>query len=173
MAAGFRSVVALPLRLREQTIGGLNMFHNGADPLAPGDLRLAQAFADVATIGILQRRSLHRSAMLAEQLQYALNSRIVIEHAKGVLSERNSVDMEAAFNALRRHARITIASSASWLSTSCAAGSTLRAWQRLCLQTCNRLSLISFMVNSCHAGVIQRAWVCPDLAPLAASAHET
>jgi len=105
LAAGFRSVVALPLRLREQTIGGLNMFHSGTDPVAPDDRRLAQAFADVATIGILQRRSLHRSTMLAEQLQYALNSRIVIEQAKGVLAERNGLDMETAFNALRRYAR--------------------------------------------------------------------
>jgi GAF domain-containing protein len=105
LAAGFRSVVALPLRLRDQTIGGLNMFHSGTDPVAADDRRLAQAFADVATIGILQRRSLHRSTMLAEQLQHALNSRIVIEQAKGVLAERNGVDMETAFNALRRHAR--------------------------------------------------------------------
>jgi GAF domain-containing protein len=105
LAAGFRSVVAVPLRLRDQTIGGLNMFRGGTEPMTPDDQRLAQAFADVATIGILQRRSTHRSTMVAEQLQHALNSRVVIEQAKGVLAERKAVNMDAAFDALRHHAR--------------------------------------------------------------------
>ena len=105
LAAGFRSVAALPLRLRDQTIGCLNLFRSGADPVRSEERRVAQALADVATIGILQRRSAHRSTMMAEQLQHALNSRIIIEQAKGVLAERNSVDMETAFNALRRYAR--------------------------------------------------------------------
>jgi GAF domain-containing protein len=105
VAAGFRSVAALPLRLRDQTIGGLNLFRDGAGPVPAADQRLAQALADVATIGILQQRSTHRSARLAEQLQLALNSRVIIEQAKGVLAERNAVDMTTAFDALRRHAR--------------------------------------------------------------------
>jgi hypothetical protein len=105
MAAGFRSVAAVPLRLREHVIGGLNLFDSGTDPVSPDDQRLAQALADVATIGILQRRSAHRSTMVAEQLQHALNSRIVIEQAKGVLAERNSGTMDAAFATLRRYAR--------------------------------------------------------------------
>jgi GAF domain-containing protein len=103
--AGFRSVVAVPMRLRHQTIGGLNMFHARSEPIATDDRRLAQALADVATIGILQRRLSHRSTQVAEQLQHALNSRVVIEQAKGVLAERDQVDMETAFAALRHHAR--------------------------------------------------------------------
>jgi GAF domain-containing protein len=103
--AGFRSVAAMPLRLRDQTIGGLNLFLDEPRLIPDADRSLAQAFADVATIGILQQRSLHRSHVLSEQLQNALTSRIAIEQAKGVLAERNDLSMDAAFDALRRHAR--------------------------------------------------------------------
>jgi GAF domain-containing protein len=105
LEAGFRSVVAVPLRLRAQTIGGLNMFHARATPIPGDDRRLAQALADVATIGILQRRSTHRSTQLAEQLQHALSSRVAIEQAKGVLAERSNAGMDEAFGALRGYAR--------------------------------------------------------------------
>jgi GAF domain-containing protein len=103
--AGFRSVAAVPLRLRHETIGGLNLFHSEAQAIPASERMLAQALADVATIGILQQRSTHRTTMLAEQLQHALNSRVVIEQAKGVLAERHGLSMPMAFEALRRHAR--------------------------------------------------------------------
>jgi hypothetical protein len=105
VAAGFRSVAALPMRLREQTIGGLSLFGDHAVPVAPDDQRLAQALADVATTGILQQRSAQRSTPLAEHLQRALSSRVVIEQAKGVLAERNGTSAEAAFDSLRLYAR--------------------------------------------------------------------
>ncbi len=104
-AAGYRAVYALPLRLREEVIGALNLFSTSAIPLSERDLRLAQALADVATIGLLQERAIRERQVLAEQLQRALNTRIVIEQAKGVLAERTGLGMDQAFAAMRSYAR--------------------------------------------------------------------
>ena len=94
------------MRLRERTIGAFNLFRlPGEGMLAAPDLELGQALADVATIAILQHRTIRESEQLAEQLQAALNSRIVIEQAKGALAERAHVDVDVAFTMLRRFAR--------------------------------------------------------------------
>ncbi len=102
---GFRAVHALPMRQRAQTIGGLNLFTAQPGPLPPEDLRVGQALADVATIGILHERAIHRGEIITGQLQTALNSRVIIEQATGVLAERSGLDFPDAFTLLRAHAR--------------------------------------------------------------------
>lgn len=104
---GFRSVVALPLRLRGERVGALNLFRAETGPMATADVAVGQALADVATIGILHQRILTRSELVTQQLQTALNTRLVIEQAKGVLAERGAIDMDRAFNLLRGYARKT------------------------------------------------------------------
>ena len=103
----YRAVAALPLRLRTERVGALNLFLDKTGPMAAEDLAVGQALADVATIGILHQRVLSRSEVVNKQLQTALNTRLVIEQAKGVLAERGAVDMDRAFNLLRSHARRT------------------------------------------------------------------
>ncbi len=105
LAAGFHSVHALPMRLRGSVIGALNLFHIEPGAMRQADVDAAQAFADVATIAILQHRAATEAHALNEHLNVALNTRIVIEQAKGVVAERQGVDMECAFATLRNHAR--------------------------------------------------------------------
>lgn len=103
--AGFRSVHALPMRLRGQTIGAVNMFRVDEGRMSDADTIAAQALADVATIAILAHRAFRTERMVNEQLTQALSTRIVIEQAKGVVAESADLDMEAAFARLRGHAR--------------------------------------------------------------------
>jgi GAF domain-containing protein len=100
----YRSVHALPLRLRGEAIGALNLFHRQPGVLPDADLAVGQALADVATIGILQERAIRRGEVVTEQLQAALNSRVIIEQAKGVLAQHGHLTMDAAFDRLRRYA---------------------------------------------------------------------
>jgi len=102
---GFAAVFAIPLRLRETTIGALNLLSSLPGALPPKDVRAAQALADVATIGILHERTLRESLSVREQLTNALTSRVVIEQAKGVLAQSRGISMEEAFTLLRTYAR--------------------------------------------------------------------
>lgn len=104
---GFDTVHALPLRLRGEVIGAMNVFTAGEQHLDDSSVAVGQALADVATIGLLHQRSIREAARLTEQLQAALTSRVVIEQAKGMLAESEGVDMERAFDILRTHSQVT------------------------------------------------------------------
>lgn len=105
LEAGVRSVSAIPMRLRGMTIGALNLFRADTGGLGTDDLAAARAFADVATIAILQHRAADDARTVNVQLNNALNSRIVIEQAKGMLAQGANLDMNEAFTWLRNHAR--------------------------------------------------------------------
>jgi GAF domain-containing protein len=103
--AGFQSAFALPLRLREVTLGALNLLSVTRTPIRQADLIVARAFADLATLSILQHRASTEAQRLNEQLSGALTSRIVIEQAKGVISERAGIGLAEAFGGMRDYAR--------------------------------------------------------------------
>lgn len=102
---GFRSAHALPMRLREEVIGAVNLFTRASRRLGDDDIAVGQAMADVATIGLLHERVGRQKELLAEQLQMALNSRVLIEQAKGVLAERSRITPTEAFVVMRSYAR--------------------------------------------------------------------
>jgi GAF domain-containing protein len=105
LAAGFHSVQALPMRLRGSVVGVLNLFHIDPGFMSDADVEAAQALADMATIAILQHRAAREAQVVNQQLQLALSSRIVVEQAKGMVAERQNVEMAQAFALLRTHAR--------------------------------------------------------------------
>ena len=103
--AGFASALALPLRLRDVTLGALNLLGTTRAPMGEADVVVARAFADLATVSILQHRASEEAQRLNEQLSAALTSRVVIEQAKGVISERAGLHLDEAFTRLRAYAR--------------------------------------------------------------------
>jgi GAF domain-containing protein len=105
VASGFLSVRAVPMSVRGELIGALNLFRARAGQIAEDDRDLAKGMADIAAVALLQDRDLRHSESVSEQLQGALDSRVVIEQAKGILAERDHVDVETAFRRLREHAR--------------------------------------------------------------------
>ena len=107
VGAGYDSVYAMPLRLRGNVIGALNLFRSDSGPLADGDIELVRALADLASITILQAAAATKAQLRDEQLQYALDSRIIIEQAKGMVAEHAHIDMATAFERIRTCARNT------------------------------------------------------------------
>ena len=105
VAAGYRSVHAFPLRHQRRVIGAMNVFSSERGALEPHDVRIVQSLADIATIALLQERAIRSGEVLAEQLQRALNSRIMIEQAKGALARMHDIDVDLAFQLMRRYAR--------------------------------------------------------------------
>lgn len=102
---GFAAVQAVPMRLREQILGALNLFSCSPSAIPTDATEIAQSFANVATISILQVRAQRHSEMVTEQLQTALNSRVLIEQAKGILAERRHITLAQAFTLMRTYAR--------------------------------------------------------------------
>jgi GAF domain-containing protein len=105
LSLGFRSVQAVPLRLRGDILGALNLFRNEPGGIGDEDQLVVQAMGDIATIGLLQQRQAHRAATVTNQLQHALHSRISIEQAKGVISAQSGLSIDASFALLRAHSR--------------------------------------------------------------------
>jgi GAF domain-containing protein len=105
-ADGFRSVHAFPLRLRTEVIGALNVFGDTVGSvLDDADVQIVQALADIAAIGLLQERAIRRGEVLTEQLQSALNTRVVIEQAKGAVAQARGISVDEAFTTIRNYAR--------------------------------------------------------------------
>ena len=102
---GFQSAHAIPLRLRDSVVGAMNLFCVTDSRLSDDDLALGQALADIATIGLLQERAVRQSGLIAEQLQTALDNRVLIEQAKGVLMASAGVDVDVAFQMMRGYSR--------------------------------------------------------------------
>jgi transcriptional regulator with GAF, ATPase, and Fis domain len=104
-SVGFASVHALPMRLGSNILGALGLFGTTSGPLNVDDLSLGQALADVASVALVQDTAAADKAVINEQLQKALTSRVIIEQAKGVLAQQGELDMAQAFAVLRRYAR--------------------------------------------------------------------
>lgn len=104
-ARGFRSALAIPMQLRIQVLGGLNLFSEKLGALGERDFAVASALAQIATISIVQHESLSGQSQDNAQLQRAVDSRVAIEQAKAVISQQRGIPMDEAFRLLRTHSR--------------------------------------------------------------------
>ncbi len=104
---GIRAVAGIPMPVGDQRIGALNLYRHTAGPWSQEDLDAAQLLADMASGYILNATQLDESRTLTTQLQHALDSRIVVEQAKGVIAERHDITVHQAFEILRAEARGT------------------------------------------------------------------
>ncbi|GAB3244401.1 ANTAR domain-containing protein [Nocardioides dilutus] len=102
---GIVAVAALPMRVGELTIGAVNLYADVRRDWSGDDLAAAAVMADMATVYLINASQRHRDAELNRQLQHALDSRAVIEQAKGVLVARRRISPDQAFERIRRHAR--------------------------------------------------------------------
>jgi GAF domain-containing protein len=107
LGTGFRSAHAFPLRLRREALGAMNLFGVAPGGLTPADLSAGQAMADMAAIALCQFWAMRDARIATDQLEHALESRVAIEQAKGMLAERAGMDVDEAFSCLRRYARST------------------------------------------------------------------
>jgi GAF domain-containing protein len=103
--AGFGAITAMPMRLRDQVLGALNLFRVETADLTADDLSVAQAFANIATISILQARATHDARVVIDQLQRALDTRVVIEQAKGFIAQHADITLDESFARIRRYSR--------------------------------------------------------------------
>ena len=103
--SGFAAFSAIPMRLRSDVVGALNLFSSDPRALGDDDIKVVQAMADIATIGILQERSIRDAHAFSTQLEVALESRVVIEQAKGIVAERNHISVDESFEQIRGFAR--------------------------------------------------------------------
>ncbi|MBF6354689.1 GAF and ANTAR domain-containing protein [Nocardia higoensis] len=101
---GYRSVYALPLRLRSDTLGALAVLGDGPKALNRAQLRAGQTLADLAAIGVAQHVLRPRVEPIQDRLPVALNDRATVEHAKALLAEHGGLDHAEAFARLRAHA---------------------------------------------------------------------
>lgn len=102
---GFQAAHAIPLRLRDSVVGAMNLFCVGDSPLSDDDIAVGQALADIATIGLLQERAVRQAGLIASQLQSALDNRVLIEQAKGVLLASAGIELDDAFQLMRAYSR--------------------------------------------------------------------
>ena len=98
-------VAAIPMRLADQIIGALNLYSPEPRQWSDEDMAVAGVLADVATSYMVNASKLRQQKQLTEQLREALESRVVIEQAKGITAQQHSVTIDEAYQLMRRHAR--------------------------------------------------------------------